>query len=94
MPSIDGWQLHRSLNRGAENVPDERIANLDETTSAWIKISASADGSFTVTNGRTGVSKAYRRYLFVDSSRPTVEADGRAGPGGVLGLPPPGFATL
>ena len=61
MPSIDGWQLHRTLNRGAENVPDERIANLDETTSAWIKISANADGSFTVMNGRTGVSKSYRR---------------------------------
>lgn len=59
--SIDGWQLHRTLNRGAENMPDERIANLDETTSAWIKVSANADGSFTVTNGRTGVSKSYRR---------------------------------
>ncbi|MGH7618590.1 MAG: ComEC/Rec2 family competence protein [Gemmatimonadaceae bacterium] len=61
MPSIDGWQLHRSLNRGAENMPDEHIANLDESTSAWLKVSANADGSFTVTNGRTGVSKSYRR---------------------------------
>ena len=61
MPSIDGWQLHRTLNTGAENMPDERIANLDTTTTAWIKISANVDGSFTVTNGRTGVSKSYRR---------------------------------
>jgi len=60
-PSIDGWQLHTSLSRGAVNMPDERIANLDATTTAWIKLSANADGSFTVTNGRTGVSKAYRR---------------------------------
>lgn len=61
MPSIDGWQLHRTLNRGAENMPDERIANLSDSTAAWIKVSANADGSFTVTNGRTGVSKSYRR---------------------------------
>ncbi len=61
LPSIDAWQLHRTSNKDAENVPDARIANLDETTSAWIKIVATLDGSFTVTNGRTGVSKAYRR---------------------------------
>jgi len=60
-PSIDGWQLHRSSNPGAENMPDARIANLDTTTSAWLKLSANADGSFTITNGRTGESKTYRR---------------------------------
>jgi hypothetical protein len=43
------------------NLPDERIANLDESTSAWIKITAQDDGSFTVTNGRTGQTKAYPR---------------------------------
>jgi hypothetical protein len=43
------------------NTTDARIANLDETTSAWIKVSANADGSFVVTNGRTGQSKSYRR---------------------------------
>lgn len=58
---IDGWQLHRTGNPGAENNPDERIANLDESTSAWIKISAKDDGSFTVTNGRTGTAKTYKR---------------------------------
>jgi beta-lactamase superfamily II metal-dependent hydrolase len=59
-PSIDGWQLHRTLNDDAENVADARIANLDETTSAWLKISAKDDGSFTVTNGRTGYVKTYK----------------------------------
>ena len=59
MPSIDGWQLHRSLNEGATNAPDARIANLDDATSAWIKVSAKSDGSFTVTNGRTGATTAY-----------------------------------
>lgn len=58
-PAIDSWQLHRSMNDGVVNAADERIANLDETTSAWTKIRASADGSFIVTNGRTGASKAY-----------------------------------
>jgi beta-lactamase superfamily II metal-dependent hydrolase len=61
MPSIDGWQLHRTTYRDSLNVPNERIANLDLTTSAWIKLSASATGSFTVTNGRTGVTRSYRR---------------------------------
>ncbi|MEO8500075.1 MAG: MBL fold metallo-hydrolase [Vicinamibacteria bacterium] len=58
---LDGWQLHRSLNEGAENAPEGRIANLDDSTSAWIKVSARDDGSFTVTNGRTGTSKRYKR---------------------------------
>jgi beta-lactamase superfamily II metal-dependent hydrolase len=60
-PAIDAWQIHRTRNEGAVNVDDARIANLDESTSAWIKILADRDGSFSVTNGRTGVSKTYRR---------------------------------
>jgi len=55
----DVWQLHRSQNQGAENFADDRIANLDETSGHWIKASANTDGSFTVTNGRTGVTKNY-----------------------------------
>jgi competence protein ComEC len=55
----DVWQLHRSRNEGAANFADDRIANLDETTAHWIKLSASEDGSFTVTNGRTGETKKY-----------------------------------
>lgn len=61
IPTLDGWQLHRSGNPGVDNFPDARIANLTDSTSAWIKVSASADGSFTVTNGRTGQSTAYSR---------------------------------
>ena len=55
----DAWQLHRSEIAGADNFADERIANLDESTGHWIKASASEDGSFTVTNGRTGATKSY-----------------------------------
>jgi competence protein ComEC len=54
----DFWQLH-TLEGAAENVPQERIANLDEASSHWIRISASEDGSFKVLNGRTGVWKEY-----------------------------------
>ena len=48
------WQLHRAEAAGALNFAAERIANLDESTAHWIKLSASEDGSFRVLNGRTG----------------------------------------
>jgi competence protein ComEC len=57
----DVWQLHRSRVEGSENFADEQIANLDETTANWIKVSAKSDGSFALTNGRTGATKAYPR---------------------------------
>ncbi len=57
----DVWQLHRSRNQGVKNSAEDRIANLDETTGHWLKLSAGADGSFSVTNGRTGATKMYRR---------------------------------
>jgi beta-lactamase superfamily II metal-dependent hydrolase len=57
----DVWQLHRSRNEGAQNFADEHIANLDETTSYWIKVTAKEDGSFVVSNARTKVSKRYER---------------------------------
>lgn len=58
----DVWQIDKSRTTGAENFADDRIANLDDETSGhWIKVSASEDGAFTVTNGRTGQSKAYQR---------------------------------
>ena len=41
---------------------DERIANLDETTAHWLKLSAKQDGSFTVTNGRTGATMSYAAH--------------------------------
>ena len=65
--SIPGGSQH--------NRPEAFIANLDEGAAApggpsgappvhmgpahWIKLSASADGSFTITNGRTGFTKRY-----------------------------------
>jgi beta-lactamase superfamily II metal-dependent hydrolase len=55
----DVWQLHRSANEGAQNFADPRIANLDESTAHWLKLSASDDGSFSVTNSRTGETKTY-----------------------------------
>jgi beta-lactamase superfamily II metal-dependent hydrolase len=55
----DVWQLHRSEASGEENFPAEHIANLDESTAYWIKLSASEDGSFRVFNGRTGEWKSY-----------------------------------
>ena len=56
----DVWQLHRSVNPGAENFSDGVIANLDETTGHWIKLSADETGSFRITNGRTGATRSYR----------------------------------
>jgi competence protein ComEC len=56
----DVWQLHRSLADGARNFADARIANLDTKTAHWIRVSANEDGSFSVTNGRTRETKAYK----------------------------------
>jgi len=56
---MDVWQLHWSRNAGADNFPPAQIANLDESTSHWIKLTANADGSFRVTNGRTASSKDF-----------------------------------
>lgn len=55
----DTWQLHRSAVKGAENFTDDRIANLSDATAHWLKISARDDGSFTVTNARTGMTTRY-----------------------------------
>jgi competence protein ComEC len=55
----DVWQLHHSDAAGDKNFPAERIANLDESTAHWIKLSAAEDGSFRVLNGRTGEWKTY-----------------------------------
>jgi hypothetical protein len=54
------WQLHLSRAKGAQNFAEARVANLDETTAHCIKVSASEDGSFSVTNGRTGETKKYQ----------------------------------
>jgi competence protein ComEC len=57
--NVDVWQLHRSTNAGAVNYADDRIANLDDRTAHWIKVSANDDGSFRVVNGRTGAGRSY-----------------------------------
>jgi beta-lactamase superfamily II metal-dependent hydrolase len=55
----DFWQLHRSLDPAAANIAEPMIANLDESAAHHIKVSAQRDGSFTVTNARTGTVKPY-----------------------------------
>jgi beta-lactamase superfamily II metal-dependent hydrolase len=64
LADIEGvWQLHRSLYQNVDNnSPDAFIANLDvddNDGAAWIKLSASEDGSFSVANGRTGWTQVY-----------------------------------
>jgi len=59
----DLWQLHYAAESDRDhNVSDERIANLKENCEGkGIKVVALADGSFTVTNGRTGEQKTYTK---------------------------------
>ncbi len=59
----DLWQLHYAEESDKDhNVPDERIANVKENGEGkYIKVTAEADGTFTVTNGRTGVQKTYSK---------------------------------
>ncbi len=59
LQGVDSWQLHRSENPGAQNTADDRIANPDETTAHWLKLEAHEDGSFAITNGRTGATTRY-----------------------------------
>jgi len=59
-PGLEGaWQLHSSMREDAMNLPDSHIANLDETTSYWIKVSARKNGAFTVTNARTRITTPF-----------------------------------
>ncbi|HLK63823.1 MAG TPA: MBL fold metallo-hydrolase [Bryobacteraceae bacterium] len=60
----DIWQVHYSISGGKEHNPaDDYIANLEGSTDQanWIRLSASNDGSFAVTNTRNGFSKTYQR---------------------------------
>jgi competence protein ComEC len=57
---LDFWQLHTATAGGREsNTSEPFIANLDDTTSHSIKVDAKQDGSFTMTNSRTGTAKTY-----------------------------------
>jgi beta-lactamase superfamily II metal-dependent hydrolase len=56
----DLWQLHFAVDAGKDdNSPEQLIANPDETTAHYIKVTARNDGSFTVTNNRNGYHKDY-----------------------------------
>jgi len=57
----DLWMLHTAEDSdAAHNSPDAQIANLKGgADGAWIKVVASPDGSFSVTNARTGQIKDY-----------------------------------
>ena len=58
----DIWQVHYATAGGdANNVSEQMIANPTEKPDSgnWLKLSADASGSFTVTNGRNGYSKKY-----------------------------------
>ena len=56
----DFWQMHFQPQGGKEyNVPEQYIANLPGGPGHWLKLIVSADGSFTMTNSRTGFVKSY-----------------------------------
>jgi beta-lactamase superfamily II metal-dependent hydrolase len=58
----DLWQLHTAEDSdAAHNSPADLIANPAGTAKdgAWLKVAASEDGSFSVTNSRTGQTKQY-----------------------------------
>lgn len=57
----DLWQLHYSVNNSKEtNSPDTLIANVDEACQGkHLRLTASADGSFTIWNERNKYSKTY-----------------------------------
>jgi competence protein ComEC len=56
----DFWQLHTATAAGRDaNTAEPFIANMDETTAHTIKVSATEDGSFTVTNSRNSTTRTY-----------------------------------
>lgn len=59
----DLWQLHYAAESDRDhNVDPERIANVKENCEGkYLEVTASADGSFTLTNSRTGEQKTYAK---------------------------------
>ncbi len=59
----DIWQGHLALNTAKEiNTDESMIANLEPTETCpghFIKLSATRDGKYTITNGRNGFQKTY-----------------------------------
>lgn len=70
---VDFWQLHRSAPGGTDhNSPEQFLANLNETDHGHnLKMSVHPDGSFSMTNERSGFSRDYpaRAKSAVSSSR-------------------------
>ena len=58
---VDMWQLHFAVAGAKEtNAPDTFIANLEERCEGkYLKVSAEANGSFTVYNSRNNYAKTY-----------------------------------
>jgi beta-lactamase superfamily II metal-dependent hydrolase len=57
---------HYSANAPADNPPEEFIANIvqdwkDPADGKWLKVSVDRNANITVTNGRTNVSKTYKK---------------------------------
>lgn len=59
----DLYQLHYAAESDREhNIAEDRIANVKENCEGkYLKVSAESDGTFTVTNGRTGAQKTYSK---------------------------------
>ncbi len=59
----DLWQLHYAAASDKDhNVADERIANVKENCEGkYIRVAAEPDGTFTVTNARTGEQRTYSK---------------------------------
>lgn len=59
----DLWQLHYAQESDKDhNVADERIANVKENCEGkYLKVVAQTDGTFTLTNARTGAEKTYKK---------------------------------
>lgn len=56
----DLWQLHTAENPGASNSPEALIANVKGGSDGnYFKVVALADGSFSITNTRTGQTRHY-----------------------------------
>jgi competence protein ComEC len=59
----DLWQLHYAAQSDRDhNVAEDRIGNVKENCEGkYLEVTAQADGSFTMTNERTGVQKKYSK---------------------------------
>jgi hypothetical protein len=60
---MEVWQLHRALAAdGAENAPEDQIANLEEGNADeahFLRVVAQSSGAFTIFNPRTNAERPY-----------------------------------